>query len=31
MSASSEDTVTFTSGIECGMGDDAEGLSDQEV
>ena len=29
--ASSEDTVTFASGIECGMGDDAEGLSSQGV
>ena len=31
MSAQSEDTVTFLSGIECGIGDDAEGLSAQEV
>ena len=31
MSASSEDTVIFVSGIECGMVDDAEGLSAQEV
>ena len=31
MSASEEDTVTFASGIECGMGGDAEGLSAQEV
>ena len=26
-----EDTVTFTSDIECGMGDDAEVLSAQDV
>ena len=31
MSASSEDTVIFVSGIECVMVDDAEGLSAQEV
>ena len=31
MSASAEDTVTFASGIECGMGDDSEGLSAQDV
>ena len=28
---SEQDTVTFTSGIECGMGDDAEGLSARDV
>ena len=31
ISASSEDTLTFSYGIECGMGDDDEGLSDQYV
>ena len=31
MSASAEDTRTFASEIECGTGDDAEGLSAQEV
>ena len=31
VSASVEYTVTFASGIECGMGDDVEGLSAQEV
>ena len=31
MSASAEDTVTFASGIECGMGEDAEGLLAQDV
>ena len=31
MYASAEDTRTFASEIECGTGDDAEGLSAQEV
>ena len=31
MSASEEETVTFTSGIECGMVDDAEGPLAQGV
>ena len=31
MSAWEEDTITFTSGIGCGMGDNAEGISSQEV
>ena len=31
MSASAEDTITFASGIECGIGDYAEGLSAQDV
>ena len=31
MSASIEDTVTFASGIDFGMGGDAEGLSAQDV
>lgn len=31
MHASTEDTVTFASGIKCGMGDGAEGLSAEEV
>ena len=30
-STSAEDTVTFASGIECGMGEDAEGLLAQDV
>ena len=30
MSASAEDTIKFTSGIECGMGDNSEGLSAQD-
>ena len=31
MSALEEDTVTFASGIDFGMGDDAKGLSAQDV
>ena len=31
MSALEEDTVIFASIIECGIGDDAEGISAQEV
>ena len=31
MHASAEDTVTFASGMECGMGDGAKGLSAEEV
>ena len=31
VSASVEYTVTFASGIECGMGDDVEGISAQKV
>ena len=30
MSALAEDTIQFASGIECGMGDNAEGFSAQE-
>ena len=31
MSASEEDTVKLASGFECGMGEDAEGISAQYV
>ena len=31
MSASAKETATFASGIECGIGDDADGLSAQDV
>ena len=31
MSASAKETATFASGIECGIGDDVDGLSAQDV
>ena len=31
VSSSVEYTIAFASGIECGMGDDVEGISAQEV